>query len=43
MPTGGGTGFRQPSGSTPEEFTKHIVAETAKWGPVVEKSGAKVE
>jgi tripartite-type tricarboxylate transporter receptor subunit TctC len=30
-------------GSTPEEFMKHIVAETAKWGPVVEKSGAKVE
>ena len=30
-------------GSTPDEFAKHIVAETAKWAPVVEKSGAKVE
>lgn len=30
-------------GSTPDEFKAHIIAETAKWGPVVEKSGAKVE
>lgn len=30
-------------GSTPDEFKAHIVAETAKWGPVVEQSGAKVE
>lgn len=29
--------------STPEEFTRHIVAETAKWGRVVRENGIKAE
>ncbi len=32
-----------PSGNTPQEFTKLIDAETAKWAAVVKTSGAKVD
>jgi tripartite-type tricarboxylate transporter receptor subunit TctC len=32
-----------PSGNTPAEFAKHIVAEHAKWAKVVKESGAKVD
>jgi tripartite-type tricarboxylate transporter receptor subunit TctC len=32
----------QPVGSTPEEFTKFIKSETAKWAPVVKETGAIV-
>ncbi|MEZ7848468.1 MAG: tripartite tricarboxylate transporter substrate binding protein [Polaromonas sp.] len=32
-----------PSGNTPQEFTKVIVAETTKWATVVKDSGAKVD
>ena len=31
-----------PSGNTPAEFTQLIAAEIAKWAPVVQASGAKV-
>jgi tripartite-type tricarboxylate transporter receptor subunit TctC len=30
-------------GSTPAEFAAHIAAETARWAPVIEKAGIKVE
>ena len=33
----------QAVGGTPEQMAAHIKSEIAKWGPVVEKSGAKVE
>mgnify|MGYP006178283717 CR=1 FL=1 len=32
-----------PSGNTPQEFSKLIEAEIAKWAPVVKASGAKVD
>ena len=30
-------------GSTPEQFAKVINAETAKWGPIIRKTGAKAD
>jgi tripartite-type tricarboxylate transporter receptor subunit TctC len=33
----------QAVGGTPEQMAAHIKAEIAKWGPVVEKSGAKAD
>lgn len=33
----------EPVGDTPEQFARHIQAETAKWAQVVKASGAKVD
>ena len=33
----------EPAGGTPEEFTKFIRSEYAKWGDVVRRSGAKMD
>lgn len=33
----------EPVGDTPEQFARHIQAETAKWAKVVQASGAKVD
>jgi tripartite-type tricarboxylate transporter receptor subunit TctC len=33
----------EPAGSTPEQFTAHIKSEMAKWGRIVEQSGAAVD
>jgi tripartite-type tricarboxylate transporter receptor subunit TctC len=30
-------------GSTPEEFAKVINSETARWGPIIKKTGAKAD
>jgi tripartite-type tricarboxylate transporter receptor subunit TctC len=32
-----------PAGKSPEDFVRHIAAETAKWQKVVKESGAKVD
>jgi tripartite-type tricarboxylate transporter receptor subunit TctC len=32
-----------PVGSTPEEFGEYMRSETAKWGPLVRASGARVD
>jgi len=32
-----------PAGGSPEDFARHIQAETAKWAKVVKESGAKVD
>lgn len=32
----------EPVGGAPESFSKHIAAETEKWGPVIKKSGLEI-
>ena len=32
-----------PAGRSPDDFTRHIAAETVKWQKVVKESGAKVD
>jgi tripartite-type tricarboxylate transporter receptor subunit TctC len=32
----------EPVGGPPEIFSKHIEAETLKWGPVIKKSGLQI-
>jgi tripartite-type tricarboxylate transporter receptor subunit TctC len=33
----------EPAGGTPEEFAAAIRADSAKWGDVVRRSGARIE
>jgi tripartite-type tricarboxylate transporter receptor subunit TctC len=33
----------EPVGSTPEQFTQHLRKELARWTPIVQNSGIKVE
>jgi tripartite-type tricarboxylate transporter receptor subunit TctC len=32
----------EPVGGAPESFSKHIAAETEKWGPVIKRSGLEI-
>lgn len=34
---------QEPIGSTPEQYQAYLVAETAKWKPIVAKTGAKLD
>ncbi len=33
----------EPAGTTPEQFTAHLVADLAKWGPVVKRAGISID
>ena len=36
-------GYNEPRGSTPQEFTSYLKAQTAKWGRVVKATGLRVD